>query len=355
MSAMDPATAKREKILIVVTAVMMLALSIPLLNYLFGSSVSALKNQNVALREQVNELEELKKAALASGRRLDADLQHSLPAESDKAVSLYKNWLLELVGQVGFEKTDITPNTTRAVRAGRSRDDQYLNHQFTVRVQGTFVQMGDFLHRFYETDMLHLIRSINLKPIDNARKLDIAFGIEALTIPGTKNMELVLSPNPRYEDIAWNDMKSAIAARNVFAPFSPTPEGPQETEPSQPRRVDPTPYTYINAITWLNGKPQVWIHLRTEGKKHRLFEGEEFQIGRTRCIVRKIHDRSVEIEAGGALWAIKLGTSFADGEEILEDDDNLRETDEELVDESSPDDNLAVSSDIPHDLPCSIV
>ncbi len=39
----------------------------------------------------------------------------------------------------------------------------------------------------------------------------------------------------------------------------------------QPQRIDPIPYTYVTAITWVNGKPQVWVNLRTEGKKYRLF------------------------------------------------------------------------------------
>ena len=338
MSATDPAAAKREKILIVVTSVMMLVISIPLLNYLFGSSVSALTNQNIALREQVNELESRKKAAQASGRRLDADLQHSLPVDTDKAISLYKNWLLDLTGKAGFEKRDIAHNTTRSVRAGRSKDDQYYNLQFTVRGHGTFVQLGDFLHQFYDADMLHLIRNINLKPIDNAKKLELSLTIEALTIPGTKNTELVLSSNPQYENISWDDMKTAIAGRNVFAPFSQAPqEAPKgDINPPPPRPVDPTAYTYINAITWLNGKPQVWINLRTEGKKYRLYEGDEFQVGRTRCTVRKIHDRSIEVETGGMLFAIRLGASFAEGEEIPMDEDDFEEDDKELVDESSP-------------------
>ncbi|MDR1960129.1 MAG: hypothetical protein LBQ54_13980 [Planctomycetaceae bacterium] len=317
MSSSQAASAKREKILMLFTGVLLLAISIPMLNYLFGSSVTVKLNQKKVLGEKVQELNDRIQRAETSVKQLETDIQSALPNDNDKAAFLYKNWLLDLTGNAGFEKRDIQQKAVRAVKTGRQSEDQYRSHQFSIRAQGTFTQLGDFFRRFYSVNQLHLIRSVSMKPVDDAKKLDLVIEIEALNIPGTKNTELVTASNPLMAEVPWPEMTQTVARRNFFAAYVPPPRREERpVPPAAPRRVNPTPYTYINAITWINGKPQVWVTLRTEGQKYKLHEGEEFDIGSTRCVIHKIHDRSVEVKTGGTLWGIELGKSFAEAEEI---------------------------------------
>ncbi len=64
----------------------------------------------------------------------------------------------------------------------------------------------------------------------------------------------------------------------------------------------------------VDDKPQVWIDIRTEGKKYKLFEGEMFRLGEVRCSVKKIEFDRVQVEAAGGLYTIKVGNSFAEYE-----------------------------------------
>jgi len=347
MSAKNATTSNREKLLMALTGVMLLVISIPLLNYLYGPSMTTLQNQNAAVKKQIEEQQTKISMADRATKELEVLMKSSLPEDNDKAVSLYKNRLLELIEKVEFEKWQIDPTLPRSIREARTvggvSEDQYRYFQFTIRGQGTFAQLGEFLRHFYSVDQLHLIRSITMKPIESAKKLEITLVIEVITIPGTKNTELVTAPSVWAESVPWSAMIRTIAGRNFFAPFVPTPIA--EAVPP-PEKVDPIPYTYVNAITWLNGKPQVWISLRTEGKKYRLGEGDRFTIGDIDCVVKKIRDRSVEVEAGGVVVAVKLGKSFSEFEDVPdepehEEDMSSMENESDDASEYYPDDYMS--------------
>jgi hypothetical protein len=117
------------------------------------------------------------------------------------------------------------------------------------------------------------------------------------------------SVGPPLESLQ-KEMSESIVQRAFFTAYRPP--GPPPGELPAPPPFDPSPYCYVSGIVWIDDRPQAWIDLRTEGRKLRLFEGEEFQVGVVDCRVRRIDEKAVLVEAAGALYVIELGDSFAD-------------------------------------------
>jgi len=90
---------------------------------------------------------------------------------------------------------------------------------------------------------------------------------------------------------------------------------PQETPPPR-RSFDEAKYTFVTGIVEINGRRQVWLTVRTDGKWLRLFEGETFQVGAFEGKILKIHPRHVEIASQGTVVSVRYGQSISDGEEI---------------------------------------
>lgn len=79
-------------------------------------------------------------------------------------------------------------------------------------------------------------------------------------------------------------------------PPPPKPE-PPAPEPPKPT-VDEAMFTYATGQVRVNGKPQVWLKVRTSGQTLKLGEGDAIKVGSVDGIVSKINDRSFELTMG---------------------------------------------------------
>lgn len=93
-------------------------------------------------------------------------------------------------------------------------------------------------------------------------------------------------------------------------------EPPKPAERPVRRTFDEAKYTYVTGIVEVNGRRQVWLSVRSEGKWLRLYEGETFQVGQFEGKIVKIHTRHVEIESQDTVWSVRYGQSLGDGEEL---------------------------------------
>ena len=131
--------------------------------------------------------------ALALARQDAKDLavweKQSLPTNPQVARSLYRAWLLQLVGKVGL--------ANRNVEAGEpvSRRGLYESITFTVQGRGTLEQLTRFLYAFYSAGYLHQVHSLAITPLASAGQLDLSLVIEALVLP-LKEEKDQLSPTP---------------------------------------------------------------------------------------------------------------------------------------------------------------
>ena len=93
---------------------------------------------------------------------------------------------------------------------------------------------------------------------------------------------------------------------------------PPET-PVVKRSFDQTKYTNVTGILEVNGRRQVWLTVRSDGKWLRLFEGETFEIGDYEGKIVKIHLREVEIQSQDETRLVRYGESISEGEVVSKD------------------------------------
>jgi hypothetical protein len=96
--------------------------------------------------------------------------------------------------------------------------------------------------------------------------------------------------------------------------------------PAEPPREVSTPkpsfalakFAFVTAITEVDGRRQVWISLRTEGKIEKKHEGEQLRVGEVPVTVQQIEDKSVVLEAAvlEKRFRVHLGQSFAEGQDL---------------------------------------
>jgi hypothetical protein len=252
---------------------------------------------------------EQRKTALAQAKTaselLDRWESQSLPADTEVARSLYQAWLLELVGDAEFSN----PSVSSSEATGRK--GVYQAFIFSLRARGTLDQLRRFLFAFYQTDLLHQIRSLNITPIGNAQLLDLSFTIEALALMTKGNLAPDASPETVFEQFrqrTWRtsdrlasdrlEAYDSVVQRNLFG------TGPGET--------DPTDHTYLTSITATNNVPEVWFTLRTTDEVFKLRPGEPVQIGSLQFSVAETYGTDVIIQTGDERWLLTLGDKLTD-------------------------------------------
>ncbi|MDR2438684.1 MAG: hypothetical protein LBE12_04845 [Planctomycetaceae bacterium] len=308
---------KRERFLLIAAGAVFLIIMVPIFHRIFITEILSLRKTRNQYKTEIEKYENDIKHKTEIKNRLDHFITRSLPSKDDFAKSLYQNYLMDLAGETGIRESRIDPGSV-AVAKTQSKT-HYNKYTFTLHGKGSLDKVAEFLRRFYKADYLHLVRKVSPRPIKNSQEMDVSITIEALSLPQARSNRTL----PKIDDLQLavtdNDktMLKRIMERSLFSAFVPArtqPEPRVREEIRPPNRFDQSPYCYVIAVVEVNGKPQVWIDLRTEGKKFRLYEGEMFQLGNVRCFVRKIEFDRVQFEASGGFYTIKTGKSFAEYE-----------------------------------------
>ncbi|MCA9269457.1 MAG: hypothetical protein KDA41_13340, partial [Planctomycetales bacterium] len=145
----------------------------------------------------------------------------SLPGDVEVARSLYKAWLLELLEKddVAFKQPLVSAGTISP--PGRV----YRRISLSVSGRGTLPQFTQLLVEFYRVDLVHQVRSLRIKPIEDSRLLDVTLGVDALVIDGAPRADkLTLRPRDVGAGPTAEECAAAILARNLFAPANRPPQ-----------------------------------------------------------------------------------------------------------------------------------
>ena len=89
-----------------------------------------------------------------------------------------------------------------------------------------------------------------------------------------------------------------------------------ETKPS----FDPASQAFITAVVEVNGKPEMWVSVRTTGELLKLHEGDHIKIGQFEGIVRKIHPKAIAIDSGEKRVYVRQGQTLTQAAELVVDD-----------------------------------
>ena len=329
---------KREQYLMMICGVMLVVAVIPLGFYLFGTDVARMQKKIATTQKEIDELEIKRTASLLFEKRIRQAAADALPKDHELATSEYKNWLTSLTTALQFEGAQVSNTGTTPVKAKVQRgqnnlngpDTYYTNYKFSVSGKTTLNNLGTFLQRFYEVRTQHLIRSMTIKPIDNARRVDVNMVIEAISIPQTPNKNYAAKVK-EDDETPWSRMIATMTERNFFSPFVPTPPAQPPQQP--PALASAAKHTYLNGITWSNDRGQAWFGFRLEGSQRMLRVGDRFRVGEADCRIETInHDRTVEVlvttrdsetgEVNRTIFSLMVGDTFYDAEFVRDLDDD---------------------------------
>lgn len=175
-------------------------------------------NQLRALEGQVRDKHRAVMFSQPAADRMRLYERRALPANVEKARSLYQTWLLKSVTDVGFQEPNVN------VVASASSRDLYHQLGFTVSGRGNIKQLTEFLYSFYSADYLHRIRRLHAKRILGSKNLDVAMAIEALSLPTANHIDRLSNfPSGRLAQGERDDYLQAILARNLSGPPNQEP------------------------------------------------------------------------------------------------------------------------------------
>jgi len=230
----------------------------------------------------------------------------SLLGDPRVARSLYQAWLVELVDDVRLANPSVSSGEPI------NRRGFYYSLSFSVRGRGTLDTLTTFLYAFYQTDLLHQIRAVNITPLKQADQIDLSISIEALVLSHVATASARLDQQALFDAFqrrTWrksNRLASerledyeVIVHRNLFGMGGET-------------SMDPTNHTYLTSINMVNGEPEVWLTKRTTDETLKVRQGETFEVGSLSCEIAEIYGKDVIIESDGERWLLTLGDKLTD-------------------------------------------
>jgi hypothetical protein len=212
----------------------------------------------------------------------------------------YMGWLRNLANKYITKQFKL--DSTGTAKHG----DAYTKFSFKLSGHASLAKLTEFLYDFYKAGHLHQIDHMELKPVPGAREpeLEVTLMIEALSLPGVNRKELSKEEGHSLQKgKKLADYSQPITTRDLFVVY----------EPSDRTSLDVAQYTFVTALTEVDGKKQVWIHNRMAGRLWKLGEGESFEIGDAHGTVRTINPVNDEVVV-----------DFDGHRRRLHDGDNLR-------------------------------
>jgi hypothetical protein len=214
--------------------------------------------------------------------------RQSLPSDVDVARSLYRAWLLALVGECKF----LSPNVDSVAAVNRPG---FKTLSYSIRGRATLEQLNRFLFEFYSADFLHQLRSLAITPLQSDGLLDVAISIEAASLPTAESTSPLT--RRRAERLAFShiDNYRVILQRNLFRFGS---------------EFDAVSQTYLSGVTLSDDRPEAWFTLRASDQVLRLHRGERLQVGPFEGTIVAIDDSDVTIASDGEHWQLSIGENL---------------------------------------------
>ena len=325
---------KREKQLLLVTGVLAFLVLIPFLYSLYGGESSRLLVQRNALRKEVQELEQSVQKKAEIEKKLTDYVNQSLPPLATTR-DRYLNRISDLASQAGFQNVRLVnsnasgTSSTAASRTNRAGSGSGFQ-TFSYKLTGTASLEGltSLLREFYGAELLQLIRSVSIRPLDQSNRMEISMDIEAIALEIAKRQTAIPWNVNTDEDFGQtlNDQVHRINERALFSVYRPpTLETPTPPPPVEEPLYTEAMHTIVSFVSDVNGVYEVWLDRRLKGDMLKLRIGDRFEVDGLDCFIREASlDRitigaMIEGEEEGDFqeerFSIRVGKSINDFED----------------------------------------
>jgi hypothetical protein len=284
---------RRQKILIGLVAAMLIAyLADFAYRRLYAQPLQSAQNTSQILNKRLHKAKLNVRQERNKIDQLEDLRQRSLPSDLELAVSCYRSWLLEIIEQVGLQRTSVDSSPPQG------RGNLYSRIDFTVRTNGTLQQINDFLIAFYRSGYLHKIRSMSLNPTASGA-VDSTLVVEALVLPNATMEDRLSTLEASNMPLVSPEDYRVIPRRNLFAGGDPISSN-----------------LVLTAITFdAQGQPQAWLSNRAQNQTHILTTDQVLSLQGIVLRIKQIDAQHVTVELDGQSSLLSIGDSLAEAVE----------------------------------------
>lgn len=309
---------RREKIL----AVAVLLLVVGLVGRsLFGKFQSAVDDRQAAVLTAEKRLFTLNRQiglGQLAMRQMQEWQARSLPEDREKALTIYKAWLLEKANAAGLTVSDIVPSS----RANPS--EAYAAISYQIMAKGSLESVVALLYEFYRSPQLHQITRLQLNRPQGESQISVDLDVEALSLPGADATDsLPEGESDRLRLASLDDYKKTLSDRDIMnaytPPRPPRPPVAENREPPKPPEFDDAEQAHFTAALGPANALQAWINVRTTGETLHLAPGDDLKVGALDGKIVSVEPRALIYEADGKKFRVALGESLRKGKEIAAD------------------------------------
>jgi hypothetical protein len=306
---------KRERILAIGVACLAVAL---LGRYFYGRYDRALTLRQSQLAAAQDELATAK-LALNQGeyavRQMERWHERSLPANPEKALSLYKAWLMEKATAAGLAVEDIQRAQTARPGANVSAVG------YRMQASGSLSSVVAMLYEFYRSPLLQQITLLRLTRPPGAANVQVTFQSEALILPGANATDKLPegdSKRPKLASLA--EYQKSLGDRDLVSVYTPPrPPVAKSEAPPAPPKFDDAEQAYFSGAVSNGGGMQAWINVRTTGETLHVAAGDPVKVGALEGQIVTVEPRSLVWQSGDKKFRVPLGESLRKGKELAAD------------------------------------
>ncbi len=285
---------------------------------LYGKYTRALHARQIdveAAQKKYDEANHKLKEGRRAVKQLEAWQQRALPANFDKALSLYKAWLLAKAKDSGLTVSDITQLPTT------STNTAYKAVSYQMVASGSLSSVISMLYEFYHSPQLHQITRMQLTRPPGATQLTVSLDVEALSLKGAVEADKLPEGDlKRLKLASAEEYKKSLAERDIVAAYSPPrpPAPPRERRdtPPAPPKYDESEVAFFSASISTGENRQAWINVRSTGETLHVSMGDPVKIGALDGKIESVDERSLVYKAGDKRFRVALGESLRKGKEI---------------------------------------
>jgi hypothetical protein len=305
---------KREKTL---AGVVFALFALMGLRHFYGQYAEALRTRRADVQTAQAKLQDAN-LKLAEGRRavqqMEAWQKQSLPANTERAFTLYKAWLLDKAKEVGLSVTDIK------VSPIASNSTAYTAVGYNMVATGSLSAVTKMLYEFYHSPQLQQVTRLQLSRQPGASQLNVNLDVEALSLKGAiATNELPKGESKRLKLASVKDYEKTFTERNLVVAYKPPapPTPPREKrEPTAPPKFDDAEFAMFSGTIGSAGDMQAWITVRTTGETLHVKAGDPVKVGTLEGEVVSVEPRMLVLKMGDKKFEVPLGASIRKGKEI---------------------------------------
>jgi hypothetical protein len=312
---------QRERILAALVATLVLGWSAVALYGRYQDALEARQSELAEGQEQLALLKHSINRGERAVRQMEGWRERALPHNRQRALSLYKAWLLDKAKQAGLTVDDINPS------ARPTPSTAFSAIGYHIEGSGSLSSLVSFLYEFYRSPQLQQITRLRLTRPPGATQLQVSLEAEALLLPGaTATDSLPPGESKRLKLASLADYQKTLADRDLTTVYTPPkpPEAKRDT-PTPPTFDDAEHARFTGSVGTDNGL-QAWINVLTTGEMLRVSAGDPVKVGTLEGQIVSIEPRSLIFESGGKKFRVAIGQYLRKGTELGPDGKAVSDT-----------------------------